>query len=111
MTSFDKVYDLFLNYVSDYKLDKLANLDYDAFKSYLKGILVSSIPLYSSKNILYNEENEEFLEILSIYDIRILASCMEYTWFSHGLNEVSALAGRLKGRDINWRIFFYNIKK
>ena len=50
-TNVEKVYDIALITIRDYRLDNLAKADYNAFLKYLQGLLVKGIPEFTG-NIL-----------------------------------------------------------
>ena len=50
MTAFTDVYDSALVVMQDYKLDNLAQTNYDAFLIFMKGLLQNGIPFFSSSS-------------------------------------------------------------
>ena len=47
MTAFTDVYDSALVVMQDYKLDNLAQTNYDAFLLFMKGLLKNGIPFFN----------------------------------------------------------------
>ena len=47
MTAFTDIYDIALVVMQDYKLDNLANTNYDAFLIFMKGLLKNGIPFFN----------------------------------------------------------------
>ena len=83
MTSFDKVIDLALVTVDDYKFIKAMNLGEVVFNKHCDGFLVSAIPnfLNCKQSLDYNLETREFVSDLTNMEISILADLWIIEWF------------------------------
>lgn len=119
-TLFEKVYDRALMIIEDYKLNKLAEQDYEAFLLYLQGILERSIPDFTSCNtdLSYNEVEDEngnmvmaFDKELSNKEINILSSIMVYNWFSRKVQDVTQFQGHLSNKEFKAHSEANNLKE
>lgn len=83
MTPFDKVIDLALVTVDDYKLVKLYNQDETAFKKWCDGFLISAVPNFFQcrQSLDYDAVNREFVSDLTTTEISILADLWVIEWF------------------------------
>lgn len=119
-TLFEKVYDRALMVIEDYKLNKLAEQDYEAFLLYLQGTLERSIPDFTSCNtdLSYNEVEDEngnmvmaFDNELSNKEINILSSIMVYNWFSRKVQDVTQFQGHLSNKEFKAHSEANNLKE
>jgi len=119
-TLFEKVYDRALIVIEDYKLNKLAEQDYEAFLLYLQGTLERSIPDFTSCNtdLSYNEVEDEngnmvmaFDNELSNKEINILSSIMVYNWFSRKVQDVTQFQGHLSNKEFKAHSEANNLKE
>lgn len=119
-TPFEKVYDRALIVIEDYKLDKLAQADYEAFLLYLQGNLERSIPDFTSCNtdLSYDEFIDEdgnvfmaFDNVLSNKEINILSSIMVYNWFAKKVNDVTQFQGHLSNKEFKAHSEANNLKE
>lgn len=119
-TLFEKVYDRALVIIKDYKLDNLAQSDYEAFLLYLQGILERSIPDFTSCNtdLSYQEFEDDngekvmaFVQELSNKEINILSSIMVYNWFTRQTNDVTQFQGHLSNKEFKAHSEANNLKE
>lgn len=119
-TLFEKVYDRALMVIEDYKLNKLAEQDYEAFLLYLQGTLERSIPDFTSCNtdLSYNEVEDEngnmvmaFDNELSNKEVNILSSIMVYNWFSRKVQDVTQFQGHLSNKEFKAHSEANNLKE
>lgn len=119
-TLFEKVYDRALMVIEDYKLNKLAEQDYEAFLLYLQGTLERSIPDFTSCNtdLSYSEAEDEngnmvmaFDNELSNKEINILSSIMVYNWFSRKVQDVTQFQGHLSNKEFKAHSEANNLKE
>lgn len=119
-TLFDRVYDRALIIIEDYKLNRLAEEDYESFLLYLQGTLVRSIPDFTSCNtdLSYEEVEDEdgnkvmsFVNDLSSKEINILSSIMVYNWFSRKVNDVTQFQGHLNNKEFKVHSEAQNLKE
>lgn len=120
-TLFEKVYDRALIIIEDYKLNALANNDYEAFLLHLQGILERSIPYFVPCNtdLSYGEMVDPddgetkmaFVNELSTQEINILSSIMVYNWFSNKVNDVTQFQGHLNNKEFKSHSEAANLKE
>jgi len=97
-TPFTEIYDRFLVMTNDYKIDdKFKAGDDEIALKYLEGMLMSAMPLF--QEYLYDKTLGEFIDILSVTEQNILANCMVEVWFFKEINNATAMASLLQGRD------------
>ncbi len=96
-TSFDKVIDMALITVSDYKLKKLYEQDVEKFNVWCDGFLIAAIPDFSlcRQSLSYDEEKREFHNELTPMEIRILADFWVLEWFSRETQDATQIARTL----------------
>ncbi len=96
-TSFDKVIDMALITVSDYKLKKLYEQDVEKFNAWCDGFLIVAIPDFSlcRQSLSYDEEKREFHNELTPMEIRILADFWVLEWFSRETQDATQIARTL----------------
>lgn len=84
MTPFDKVIDLALITVDDYKLLKLYNQSEVGFKKWCDGFLISAIPNFfrCRQSLEYDTITREFVSDLTTTEISILADLWIIEWFN-----------------------------
>ena len=79
MTSFDKIYDAFLNKMLDDEWDGWTE---EELKSDLRSLLDAAIPWFKFPRISLETNEEGFIENLSNNEIQILASYMKCEWLN-----------------------------
>lgn len=82
-TPFDKVIDLALVTVDDYKLVKLYNQSEEGFNQWCDGFLLSAIPNFfqCNQSLDYDVNAREFVSDLTNVEISILADLWIIEWF------------------------------
>lgn len=97
-TSFDTIIDRGLITVSDYKLVKLYNQDFNAFQKRCDSYLVSAVPNFVQcrQDLSYNLETREFNADLTESEISILADMWQLEWFDGEVQISSAFANALQ---------------
>lgn len=118
-TLFERVYDRALIIIEDYKLNRLAQEDYESFLLYLQGNLERSIPDFTSCNtdLSYEEVDDDgnkvmaFVNDLSSKEINILSSIMVYNWFSRKVNDVTQFQGHLNNKEFKAHSESQNLKE
>jgi len=114
-TSFEVVYDRALTTIVDYKLDALAQSDYNNFLLYLQGILMRAIPDFNEcfTDLSYDVtlETPSFTNNLSNKEINILAEIMVYDWFSGKINDVTQFQGHLNNKEFKVHSEAQNLKE
>lgn len=83
-TSFDKIIDLALVTVDDYKLVKLYNQSQEGFQKWCDGFLLSAIPNFfqCKQSLDYDIENRQFVSDLTNIEISILSDFWIIEWFN-----------------------------
>ena len=111
MTYFSEVYDYSLGVIEDYKLNKLAKADYEAFLLHLESILINAIPDFDgclkSLDYEYIEEEDEgvirktpiFKSDLDYKEKSILGKLMVIKWFTGKIQDVTQFQGSLNTRE------------
>ena len=82
MTSFDKVYDAFLNKMLDDEWDDWTD---EEIRSDLHPLLESAIPWFKFPRVSLERDNENFFETLSNIEIQILATYMKCEWLNRNI--------------------------
>lgn len=97
-TPYEKIYDRFLNRITDFNL---AELDDHTFNKMLKGWLYSAIvkTRTSGNLIARDDENEVFENALSDLDIELLAMGMTLAWLDQTLNSTELTLQFLGGKE------------
>ena len=123
MTAFTKIYDRALTTMQDYKLDKLAEINYDAFLLFMKSLLKSGIPFFncclSSLEYQDIEEIEDGAFVTNTYFIAdltnkeqsILAMCLVYEWFKRDVNDAQQFRQKLSTRDFKTESSYQSLQK
>lgn len=97
-TSFDKVIDLALVTVNDYKLVKLYNQTEEGFKDRCDAFLASAIPNFFQcrQSLEYDEETREFVSELTNTEISILADFWAIKWLERETQDSSRINALLQ---------------
>lgn len=97
MTSFDKVIELALSIVDDYKISKLFDTNYDNFQSFCDGLLFNAIPQFTEcrQSLDYNAEQREFNVVLTNLEIYILSRYWVIAWWERENNNAAQIALKL----------------
>lgn len=97
MTSYEKVYDRFLNSMTDFYL---ADLDDYTLHEMLKEWLHSAIiKVRTSNDLSYDDENEVFYNELSDMDIELLAMGMRLSWLDQRINSTEYTSLFVAGKE------------
>ena len=128
MTAFTDIYDSALIVIQDYKLDNLANTNYDAFLIFMKGLLKNGIPFFNCclNSLDYedveeqeiNQDGEEvtvvntyFTADLTRKEQSILAMCIVYEWFKRDVNDARQFRQKLSTRDFKTEASYQSLQK
>jgi len=97
MTSYDKVYNRFLNRTTDFNL---AELDDCTLRDMLKGWLHSAIvKTRTSTDLSFDDEIETFSNDLSDLDVELLAMGMTLSWLDQYLNSTENVLQFIGGKE------------
>lgn len=103
MTPFTDIYGLALTLIRDYRLDNLAQSDYDSFLLQMQDILVQAVPRFAGclTPLTYDLTTNppSFNNTLSLLEQSILADYMILVWFKKDTNDVTQINLKLQGRD------------
>lgn len=82
-TSFDKIIDLALTLIDDYRLVKLYNQSQTKFLAYCDSLLIAAIPNFfrCNQSLEYTAETRQFNNELTSAEISILADLWILEWF------------------------------
>lgn len=128
MVAFTDIYDRALVTMKDYKLDKLAETNYDAFLLFMKSLLTTGIPYFNCcLNSLAYEDIEETeidddgneIEVVNTYftadltekEQSILAMCFVYVWFMRDVNDSTQYRQKLNNRDFKTESSYQSLQK
>ena len=128
MTAFTDVYDRALVVMQDYKLDNLAQTNYDAFLIFMKGLLQNGIPFFNCclNSLEYQDVEEQeidnegqeitvtntyFVNDLTNKEISILAMCIVYEWFKRDVNDAAQYRQKLSTRDFKTESSYQSLQK
>ena len=115
MTAFTDIYDSALVVMQDYKLDNLAQTNYDAFLIFMKGLLKNGIPFFNCclKSLEFEEIDNEtvFINDLDAKEKSILAMCLVYEWFKRDVNDATQFRQKLSTRDFKTESSYQSLQK
>lgn len=92
-TSFDRIEDLALVTISDYKLNKLFKQDPIQFQTYCDSFLISAIPHFTDckNDLTYDLDNRIFLSNLTNLEISILADFWDIAWLTKEVQDATQI--------------------
>ena len=128
MTAFTDIYDRALVTMQDYTLDKLAEVNYDAFLLFMKSLLKSGIPFFNCclSSLAYEDIQETEIdshgnevEVTNTYftadltnkEQSILAMCLVYEWFKRDVNDARQFRQKLNTRDFKTESSYQSLQK
>lgn len=102
-TSFDKIINVAMITIRDYKLDKIYYAEQSTFETILSGYVIRGVPKFESclKPLNYDLETREFEADLDMYEIDILASWTVIEWYEDQLQDVLEFKEPLRDIDFN----------
>lgn len=112
-TPFDTIADMALIVIQDYRLNHLYEIDEDAFRMQMAGMIVKSVPKFVSCNnsLSYKIETQSFESDLTYKEIDILADLVVITWFESVVNDITQVNLHLQGRDAKHNAESSNLKE
>lgn len=129
MVAFTDIYDRALTTMQDYKLDKLAQTNYDAFLLFMKSLLTSGVPFFNCclKSLDYEDVEETeidettgeettvtntyFKDDLDYKEQSILAMVLTYEWFKRDVNDARQYRQKLSTRDFKTESSYQSLQK
>lgn len=99
-TPYDDIIDLALVSIRDYKLDKLYKIDENSFREVLIGFLTRAIPNFDNCLVDLSKQDENgFVEDLTIYEKDILADWTVIKWLDKEINDVRQITGMMQNKN------------
>lgn len=97
MTSFDKVEELALSVIEDYKLGKLYEKDYTSFQRFCDNLLFNALPQFTEcrQDLSYDSETREFATDLTNLETYILSRYWVIAWWERENNNSAQIALKL----------------
>lgn len=97
MTSFDKIEDLALSIIEDYKLQRVFDSDYESFQKFCDNLLFNALPQFVEcrQDLSYNEQDREFDADLTALEIYILSRYWVIAWWERENNNAAQIALKL----------------
>lgn len=128
MTAFTDIYDNALVVIQDYKIDNLANTNYNAFLTFMKGLLKTGIPFFNCclNSLAYQDVEEQevdengntvtvtntyFIADLTDKEQSILSMCVVYQWFKRDVNDARQFRQKLNTRDFKTESSYQSLQK
>lgn len=106
MTPFDKIEEMALAVISDYKLSKLYQQSLEAFQSKMDGLLIKSAMDFSTckQSLAYDADNRYFQNDLTQMEKYILSCYFVVAWWEWQNNDAAQIALKLGLKNV----FTYN---
>lgn len=100
-TSLSEVYDLFMQTVTDYRLNELFNISESDFENYLQSWLEFAIADFyvCDQDLNFDDNTKEFPVILSRDNKVILATLMMKYWMQKNVNDITQMNLHIMDRD------------
>lgn len=97
MTSFDKIEDLALSIIEDYKLQRVFDSDYESFQKFCDNLLFNALPQFVEcrQDLSYDEQAREFDADLTALEIYILSRYWVIAWWERENNNAAQIALKL----------------
>ena len=102
-TSYEKVYNRFLNRITDFNLGDLD--DYTLSEMLLGWLKSAIVRTRTTEPITLDDENEVFVEDLSELNIELLGMGMTLAWLDQYLNSTENVLQFIGGKKKNWDMF------
>ena len=113
MTPFENIYPLAMITIQDYRLDKLAVIDFESYLLHLESILVNASGRFYGcmQSLEYNLTTPPYFKNdLTQAEQDILADYMVLVWFTRNTNDVIQFNEGLQGKDKKSHAKSQNIK-
>lgn len=112
-TSLRGVYDLFMQLVTDYRLDTLFDINEDDFDTYLEAWLIFAISDFSNcdQSLCYDEYSKDFDVTLTSQNKVILAKLMMKYWLRKLVNDITQMNLHITDRDFKMASEAQNLKQ
>jgi len=98
-TPFSTIYDQFMMFVTDYRLNELYNASVSDFETYLSGFLIPAITDFKNCNQSLSYATSIFTETLTEENIKILAMLMKKYWLTKEIDDITQMNLHVTDRD------------
>jgi len=100
-TTFDEIENLALVTIQDYKLDKLYAQSQTDFSTFLAGLTIRAVPLFTncSKTLDYNITTKTFTSTFDIFEKDILATLFIQIWLERVQQNLTQIASTMTPSD------------
>lgn len=98
-TPFSTIYDQFMMFVTDYRLNELYNTSVPDFETYLSGFLIPAITDFKGCNQSLVYSTSTFSETLTEENIKILAMLMKKYWLTKEIDDITQMNLHVTDRD------------
>lgn len=98
-TTFSDVYDQFMQFITDYKLNALYANSVTDFETYLSGFLIPAITDFKNCNQSLAYANGVFTETLTTENIKILALLLKKYWLIKEIDDIKQMNLHVNDRD------------
>ena len=97
-TSFDKIIDVALLTVNDYKFLKLYNQSQEGFQKWCDGFLLAAIPNFFQcrQSLDFDLEQRQFVNELTFTEISILADFWTIAWLDREIQDSTQIQNKLQ---------------
>lgn len=97
-TSFDKIIDVALLTVNDYKFLKLYNQSQEGFQKWCDGFLLAAIPNFFQcrQSLDFDLEQRQFVNELTFTEISILADFWSIAWLDREIQDSTQIQNKLQ---------------
>jgi hypothetical protein len=98
-TPFSTIYDQFMMFVTDYRLNELYNASVSDFETYLSGFLIPAITDFGICNQSLAYSSSTFAETLTQENIKVLALLMKKYWLTKEIDDITQMNLHVTDRD------------
>ena len=98
-TPFSTIYDQFMMFVTDYRLNELYNASVSDFETYLSGFLIPAITDFGICNQSLAYSSSTFAETLTKENIKVLALLMKKYWLTKEIDDITQMNLHVTDRD------------
>lgn len=100
-TTFEDIENLALVTIQDYKLDKLYAQSQDDFSTFLAGLVVRAVPLFTNcnKSLDYNLSTKSFTSDFNVFEKDILATLFIQIWLERVQQNLTQISSTMTPND------------
>lgn len=113
MTSFDRIEDLAMIIIKDYRLDNLFKMDEKAFFEYVDSFLIKAIPKFTQcfNSLEYDGVLRTFTSDLSLKEQDILSDILVEVWFESLTNDITQINMHISNKEFKTYSEAQNLKE